>query len=260
MSKLSFKEKLLVVVMLCAVIVFCSYSVVGKKLKKQVETATSQLTALQNEKQQKDEVINGKTMREQGIGQLFFDIGEIEKTYAVGTTHENMDKIFTTLASAHDLVTSNFSVTRITENTDEHNKRLANKEDTKSEKVASVIDTSKTVKSPVDNETDILVTAESGLIVECYSYTLQGSYKAMLDFLEDLNKDEKLQVRSFNMAYNTEDELAATLNINIYLKELGADYQYAKDIIMQKYGYLSDRLEKINAEAEAKIAEESAKK
>lgn len=248
MGKLSFREKMMLSLLLCVAIIVISNFVIAKPLRANIEKAQTEYNKVESDKKQKDDVINGRVVREQGIGQLFYDIGEIEGTYAIGTTHENMDILFTKLAVVHDLTTQSFAVSLITENQEEFNKRKSNATKT-SDKIDTVIDTSKSVE--LSAETETLVTAENGLVVECYNYTIMGSYKAILDFIEDLNKDNKIQIRSFTLLYDKEDEMNSILNINIYLKELGEDYKYSKDIVMTKYGFLSDRISEVVEETKA---------
>lgn len=252
MDKLSFKEKLLLVVMLCVLIVVAAYMGGMKPLNKKVDTAQAAYNKVESDKKAKDDVIDGRVMREQGIGLLIGEIEDIETTYAIGTTHENMDIVFTNLSSAHNLTTNSFSVNTITENAEEHNKKESEKVKVQGE-IKKVIETSTVVNGDATQEAqETIVTAENGLTVENFQYSLSGSYKGMLDFIEDLNKEDKVQINSFSITFNDSDELENRLAINIYLKELGEDYTYARDSIPKTYQFLSDKVKDKDASEDTK--------
>lgn len=243
LKNLSVREKILISCLIMVAIAVVGFMFGVKPLQAKLTEAEGSLELVKSEKQSKDNVINGKEYREENVGTLIGKIEEIERTYATKTTHENIDIVLTSLAKKHNLTTNTFSVSLLTE--------LDNGEDLKDKKKNKNSKPAVTTNEQVDSEGNVVVTEtpkipiyENGLVLECYKYGIVGNYKKMLDYIEDLNSDSKVQISSFILSYEKGDGVTDLLTININIKELGPTYVYAKETIPDAYSYLASRIEK----------------
>ena len=238
LKNLSVREKILISCLVMVAIAVAGFMLGVKPLQAKLEEVQGTLELVESEKQSKDNVINGKEYREENVGALIGRIETIERTYATKTTHENIDIVLTSLAKNHRLTTNSFSVSLLTE--------LDNGEEEKDKKKTSV-----STNEKVDSEGNVVVTEtpkipiyENGLVLECYTYGIVGNYKRMLEYIEDLNSDSKVQISSFTLNYEKGEGESDLLNINVNIKELGPDYIYARETIPDAYSYLADRIDK----------------